>query len=224
MAVLVLTRRDLSDLAAMWSFSLLLLALLLLSLDAFHHVRTPLFRPKHLSSLRMASSPLPSWLPVPGLPKELAMEISPAASSDPTAGMTPEQIASYTSRIGGESSDVFHQAVGVLINLSLIAFAVLGALYSTRLLSSSPSSSTRLLLIVVCLSCALAGQVRAGQSDSRRTESLLEANGAEREKVFFCYSLCPSLYLTVGHCVSGVAQLCWRLHCGKRSSRSASWA
>eukprot|EP01039_Chlorochromonas_danica_P007911 gene7911-8728_t len=77
----------------------------------------------------MASSPLPSWLPVPGLPKELAMEISPAASNDPTAGMTPEQIASYTSRIGGESSDVFHQVVGVGINLSILAFAVLGASY-----------------------------------------------------------------------------------------------
>ena len=73
----------------------------------------------------MASSPLNSILGI--MPICLQATSKTTTTNDPTAGMSPEEIVNYISNVGGGMCgypDWVRTAIGVGLNLSLIAFGI----------------------------------------------------------------------------------------------------
>ena len=73
----------------------------------------------------MSSSPLDSILGI--MPICLQATSKTTTTNDPTAGMSPEEIVNYISNVGGGMCgypDWVRTAIGVGLNLSLIAFGI----------------------------------------------------------------------------------------------------
>lgn len=79
----------------------------------------------HRSVSMTASSPLKSILGI--MPICLQATSKTTTTNDPTAGMSPEEIVNYISNVGGGMCgypDWVRTAIGVGLNLSLIAFGI----------------------------------------------------------------------------------------------------
>ena len=91
---------------------------------ALPHLRA-IRKTKSLSALSMSSTPLSDMLGL--MPICLAATSKTTTTNDPTAGMSPEEIVNYISNVGGGMCgypDWARTAIGVGLNLSLIAFGL----------------------------------------------------------------------------------------------------
>ena len=99
---------------------------------ALPHLRA-IRKMKSVSALSMSSTPLSDMLGL--MPICLAATSKTTTTNDPTAGMSPEEIVNYISNVGGGMCgypDWARTAIGVGLNLSLIAFGLCTVSYGTH--------------------------------------------------------------------------------------------